>query len=139
LSDSEKENVYHDAKEIKTVGNEAPIPTSRLRDLLNRIDITTLLEFRIKRVPHLGREEYMAIIEVLSRPNVLNCHNGLAIRATYTDAIADAAWHAITTYNCKYHGKLKNTIYHLLPQRRKNKFKTSRVKVDVPRMLMVHH
>jgi hypothetical protein len=34
---------------------------------------------------------------------------------------------------------MRNTIYHLLPQRKKNKFKVSRVKTDVPRMLMVHH
>jgi hypothetical protein len=45
----------------------------------------------------------------------------------------------ITTYNRKYHDELKNTVYHLPPQRRKNKFKTSGVKADVPRMLMVHH
>jgi hypothetical protein len=45
----------------------------------------------------------------------------------------------ITTYNHKYHDKLKNTVYHLLPQRKKNKFKTSGVKANVPRMLMVHH
>jgi hypothetical protein len=35
--------------------------------------------------------------------------------------------------------ELKNIIYHLLPQRKKNKFKTSGVKEDVSRMLMVHH
>jgi hypothetical protein len=52
LSDSEMEKTYHDADEIKIVGKEAPIPTERLRDLLNRLDITTPLEFRIKRVPH---------------------------------------------------------------------------------------
>jgi hypothetical protein len=34
---------------------------------------------------------------------------------------------------------LRNTIYYLLPQRKKNKFKASGVKADVPRMLMVHH
>jgi hypothetical protein len=34
---------------------------------------------------------------------------------------------------------LRNTIYHLLPQRKKNQFKVSGVKADVPRMLMVHH
>jgi hypothetical protein len=54
LSDSEKEKVYHDADEIKTIRNEAPIPIGKLRDLLNRIDITTLPEFRIKRVPRSG-------------------------------------------------------------------------------------
>jgi hypothetical protein len=48
------------------------IPTGRLRDLLNRINITTPPEFRIKRILHLGREEYKAIVEILSGPNVLS-------------------------------------------------------------------
>jgi hypothetical protein len=43
--------MFHDANEIKTFGDEAPIPTGRLRDLLNLINITTLLEIRIKRIP----------------------------------------------------------------------------------------
>jgi hypothetical protein len=30
-------------------------------------------------------------------------------------------------------------MYHLLPQRKKNKFKVSGVRANVPRMLMVHH
>jgi hypothetical protein len=51
LSDAEKDEMYYDADEIKTGGNEAPIPTGRLRDLLNHLDITTPSEFRIKRVP----------------------------------------------------------------------------------------
>jgi hypothetical protein len=57
----------------------------------------------------------------------------------YQDAVANAAWQAITTYNRRYHEELKNIIYHLLPQRKKNRFKTSGVKADVPRTLMVHH
>jgi hypothetical protein len=68
-----------------------------------------------------------------------NRHKGPAFRTTYQDAIADAAWHAITTYSHKYHDELRNTVYYLLPQRKKNKFKASGVKTDVPRMLMVHH
>jgi iron-sulfur cluster repair protein YtfE (RIC family) len=77
-------------------------------------------------------------MEILSGPNVLSHHKGPTFRATYQDAVVDAAWQVITTYNCKYHDKLKNTVYHLLPQR-KNKFKTSGVKADVPRMLMMHY
>jgi hypothetical protein len=34
---------------------------------------------------------------------------------------------------------VRNTIYYLLPQRKKNKFKASGVKADVPRILMMHH
>jgi hypothetical protein len=53
---------------------------------------------------------------------VLSYHKGPAFRATYQDAIADVAWQAITTNNHKYYDELMNTIYHLLPQRKKNKF-----------------
>jgi hypothetical protein len=78
-------------------------------------------------------------VEIFRGPNVLSRHKGLAFRATYQDAVADAAWWTITTYNRRYHEELKNTVYHLLPQRKKKKFKTSGVKEDVPSMLMVHH
>jgi hypothetical protein len=78
-------------------------------------------------------------VEIFSRPNVLSHHKGPAFRATYQDVVANAAWQVITTYNRRYHEELKNSVYHLLPQRKKNKFKTSGVKADVPEMLMVHH
>jgi hypothetical protein len=50
-SNTEKDETIHDANEIKTFGDEAPIPTGRLRDLLNHINITTTPEFRIMRIP----------------------------------------------------------------------------------------
>jgi hypothetical protein len=50
LSDAEKDETFCNADEIKTAENEAPIPTGRLRDLLNHLNITTPPEFRIKRV-----------------------------------------------------------------------------------------
>jgi hypothetical protein len=78
-------------------------------------------------------------VEIISGPNVLSRHKGLAFKTTYQDVVVDAAWQAITTYNRKYHDELRNTVYYLLPQRKKNKFKASGVKTDVPRMLMVHH
>jgi hypothetical protein len=77
-------------------------------------------------------------MEIVSRPNVLSRHKGPAFRTTYQDALADAAWQAITTYSRRYHDELRNTVYYLLAQMKKNKFKVSGVKADVPRMLMVH-
>jgi hypothetical protein len=56
-------------------------------------------------------------MEIFSSSNVLNRHKGLAFRATFQDAVADAAWQAITTYNRIYYEELKNIVYHLLPQR----------------------
>jgi hypothetical protein len=105
MSDSKKEKVYHGVEEIKTVRNEAPIPTGRLRDLLNYIE----------RVLCSGRENYKVIMEILSGPNVLSRHKGPTLRATYQDTVADASWQAITTYNHKYHDELKNIVYHMLP------------------------
>jgi hypothetical protein len=64
---------------------------------------------------------------------------GPAFRTTCQDAVANTAWQVITTYSRRYHGELKNTVYYLLPQRKKNEFKVSGVKADVPKMLMVHH
>jgi hypothetical protein len=130
--------MFHDTDKIKTFGNEAPIPTGRLRDLLNCINITTPPEFRINRILRPGREEYKAIVEIISGPNVLSHHKGLVFRTTYQDAVANAAWYVITTYSRRYHDELRNTVYYLLPQR-KNNFKASGVKADVPMMLMVHH
>jgi hypothetical protein len=49
-SEAKKDKTFHDADEVKTFGDEALIPTSRMRDLLNRINMTTPLEFRIKRI-----------------------------------------------------------------------------------------
>jgi hypothetical protein len=138
-SNAEKDEMFHDADQNKTFGDEAPIPTGRLRDLLNHINITTPPEFWIKRIPHPGREEYKAIVEIISGSNVLSWHKGPAFRITYQDAVADIAWQAITTYSHWYHDELRNTVYHLLPQRKKNKFKVSGVKANVPKMLMVHH
>jgi hypothetical protein len=138
-SNAEKDEIFHDTDELKTFGDEALIPTGRLRDLLNHINITTPPEFRIKRISCAGWEEYKAIVEIISGPNVLSRHKGLAFRTTYPNAVADAAWQAITTYSWRYHDELRNTVYHLLPQRKRNQFKVSGVKSDVPRMLMVHH
>jgi hypothetical protein len=91
LSDAEKDEMFRDADEIKTTENEAPIPTGRLRDLLNHLNITTHPGFRIKRVLRPRREEYMAIVEIFSGPNVLSRHKGPAFRAMYQDAVADNA------------------------------------------------
>jgi hypothetical protein len=81
-SNAEKDETFHDADDIKTFGDKALIPTGRLRDLLNHINITTLPEFRIKRISRPGREEYKAIVEIISGPNVLNRHKGPAFRTT---------------------------------------------------------
>jgi hypothetical protein len=93
----------------------------------------------MKRILRPGREEYKAIVEIINGPNVLSHHKGPAFKTTYQDAVADAASQVMTTYSRRYHDEMRNTVYYLLPQRKKNKFKASGVKVDVFRMLMVHH
>jgi hypothetical protein len=81
-SNAEKDEIFHDVDEIKTFLDEALIPTGGLRDLLNHINITTPLEFRIKRIPRPGREEYKAIVEIINGPIVLSRHKGPTFRTT---------------------------------------------------------
>jgi hypothetical protein len=52
--------------------------------------------------------------------------------------VADAAWLAITSWSHRNKDELQNSVHRLLSQRKKDKFKASRVKKDVPRMDMVY-
>jgi hypothetical protein len=83
--------------------------------------------------------EFKAVAEILFVPRVLCKHQGPAFRASISDAVADASWQAITSWSRHNKGELQNSIHCVLPQRKKDKFKVSRVKKDVPRMDMVHH
>jgi hypothetical protein len=47
-SNAEKDETFHDADEIKTFGDEALIPTGRLRGLLNHINITTPQSLKLR-------------------------------------------------------------------------------------------
>jgi hypothetical protein len=55
------------------------------------------------------------------------------------DAVADAAWQAITSWVRSNKGRLQNSVHYLLPYRKKDQFKAYGVKRDIPRMEMVHH
>jgi hypothetical protein len=110
-SNAEKDETFHEADEIKTFGDEALVPTGKLRDLMNHINITTPPELKIKRIMRPGWEEYKAMVEIISRLDVLSWHKGPAFGTTYQDAVADAAWQAITTYSRRYHDKRRNIVY----------------------------
>jgi hypothetical protein len=59
--------------------------------------------------------------------------------ASCINAVADAAWQAITSWVRSNKSQLHNSIHHLLPYRKKDQFKAYRVKKDIPKMEMVHH
>jgi hypothetical protein len=83
--------------------------------------------------------EFKAVMEIFQGPKVSSRHTGPAYRASNSDVVADAAWQATTSWSRRHRGKLQNSVHHLLPQRKKDKFKASEVKKDVPRMELVHH
>jgi hypothetical protein len=83
--------------------------------------------------------EFKAIAKILSGSRVLCRHQWTAFRASICDVVANAAWQAITSWSHLNKGKLQNSVHRLLPQWKKDKFKASGVKKDVPMMEMVHH
>jgi hypothetical protein len=138
-SDTEDEKMYQDADEVESFGAESPILTGRLRALLEHLGITTAPRYRIKDVLRSGRVEFKAIAEIFFRSRILCRHKGPAFRTSRSDAVADAAWQAITSWVRSNKSRLQNSVHYLLPYWQKDQFKAYGVKKDIPRMEMVHH
>jgi hypothetical protein len=83
--------------------------------------------------------EFKAIVEIFFGSRVLCRHKGPAFRTSHSDAIADAAWQAITSLVRSNKSRLQNSIHYLLPYRKNDQFKAYGVKRDIPRMEKVHH
>jgi hypothetical protein len=83
--------------------------------------------------------EFKAVAEIFFRSRVLCRHKGPAFRTSHSDAIADAAWQAITLWVRSNKSRLQNSVHYLLPYLKKDQFKAYGVKRDIPRMEMVHH
>jgi hypothetical protein len=138
-SDTEDEKMYQDADEMESFGAESLILAGRLRALLEHLGITTAPWYRIKEVPCSGWVEFKAITEIFFRSRVLCRHKGPTFRTLRGDAVANAAWQAITSWVRINMSRLQNSVHYLLPYRKKDQFKAYMVKRDIPRMEMVHH
>jgi hypothetical protein len=138
-SNTEYEKMYRDTNEVESFGAEAPVPTSRLRALVEHLGITTAPRYRIKEAPRLERVEFKAIAEIFLRTRLLCRHKGPAFRASHSNAMADAAWQAITSWVCSNRSRLQNSVHRHLHYKKKDQFKAYEVKKDVPMMEMVHH
>jgi hypothetical protein len=97
LSDTEPEKLYRNADEVESFRAESSILSGRLRALLEHLGITTAPRYRIKEVPRSGRVEFKAITEIFFGSRILCRHNGPAFRTSRSDAIAYAAWQAMTS------------------------------------------
>jgi hypothetical protein len=138
-SDIEDEKMYRDADEVESFGAKSSILAGRLWALLEHLGITTAPRYRIKEVPCSGRVEFKAIVEIFFGSRILCRHKGPAFRTSRNDAIADAAWQAITSWVHSNKSRLQNSVHYLLPYRKKDQFKAYGVKRDIPWMEMVHH
>jgi hypothetical protein len=131
--------MYRDVDKVESFGTESPILTGRLRALLEHLGMTTAPWYRIKEVPCSGRAEFKAIVEIFFGSRILCWHKGPAFRTSQSDAVADAAWQAITSWVRSNKSRLQNSVHYLLPYRKKDRFKAYGVKRDIPQMEMVHH
>jgi hypothetical protein len=53
-------------------------------------------------------------------------HKGPAFRTSRIDAVADAAWQAITSWVHSNKSRLQNSVHYLLPYRKKDQFKANK-------------
>jgi hypothetical protein len=138
-SDTEPEKMYRDADEVESFGAESLILAGRLQALLEHLGITTAPQYRIKEVPRSGRVEFKAIVEIFFGSRILYRHKGPAFRTSRSDAVANAAWLAITSWVRRNKSRLQNSVHYLVPYQKKDQFKAYGVKKYIPRMEMVHH
>jgi hypothetical protein len=138
-SNTEPEKLYRDADEVESFGAESLILAGRLWALLEHLGITTATRYRIKEVPRSGQVEFKAIAEIFFGSRILCRHKGPAFRTSRSDAVANAAWQAITSWVHSNKSQLQNSVHYLLPYRKKDQFKAYGVKKDIPWMEMVHH
>jgi hypothetical protein len=131
-SDTEPEKLYRDAAEVESFGAKSSILISRLQALLEHLGITTAPRYRIKEVPRLGRVEFKAIAEIFFGSRILCRHKRPAFRTSCSDAVADAAWQAITSWVRSNKSRLQNSVHYFLPYRKKDQFKAYGVKKDIP-------
>jgi hypothetical protein len=96
--DTEAEKMYQDADEVESIGAESSVIAGRLRALLEHLGITTAPRYKIKEVPRSGQMEFKAIAEIFFGSRVLCRHKGPAFRTSRSNAVADAAWQAITSW-----------------------------------------
>jgi hypothetical protein len=97
-SDTEDEKMYRDADEVESFGAKALVIAGRLQALLEHLGINTAPRYRIKEVPRPGQVEFKAVALIFFGSRVLCRHKGPAFRTSHRDAIADAAWQAITSW-----------------------------------------
>jgi hypothetical protein len=115
--------MYQDADKVESFRAEAPVPTGRLRALLEHLGITTTPRYGTKEVPCPGRVQFKAIAAIFLGSRVLCRHKGPPIRASCSDVVADAAWQTITSWVRSNKSWLQNSIHHLLQYRKKGQFK----------------
>jgi hypothetical protein len=89
------------------------------------LGITKAPEYKVKSVPMPGRMEFTCIMEVFNGQEVVGKHACRTPRVTCAKAVADAAWQVLTSWNHSWHHDLKDSIYALYHQRKKDAFKIS--------------
>jgi hypothetical protein len=82
--------------------------------------------------------EFTCTVEIFDGHEVVSKHAYPTPRATCAEVVTDAAWQALTSWNHSRHNDLKNSIYALYPQRKKDAFKISRVDPQIFRGAMSH-
>jgi hypothetical protein len=87
----------------------------------------------------LGCDKFKVITEIFFGSRVLYRHKGPAFRTSHSDAVADVAWQAITSWVHSNKIRLQNSVHFLLSYRKKDQFKAYGVKREIPGMEIVHH
>jgi hypothetical protein len=103
---------------VRSDGTEGGDTATHLRGLLRRYSTHASPEYLVRRTDHEGRVEYRATVYVYRRTRLISTHMGPARRDSSAEAVADAAFEALTHYTDLLGHQLGYTTYEYFSRRR---------------------
>ena len=109
------EPVYPSTEWFRSHG-EGGHDSADLRGLLYQVGITRPPEYLVMKIPRYGLEEWSATVSIFDGHRLLSTHKSPAFRSTPKEAMADAAWKAITALSHDYCHHLSFNCYGYFPR-----------------------
>jgi hypothetical protein len=117
----EEEELPHqeaDPRLVRSDGTEGGDTAAHLRGLLHRYSTRATPDYLVRRFDLEDRFEYQATVYVFHGTRLVSTHMGPARRSSSAEAVADAAFEALTCYADTLRHRLDYTVYEYFPRRR---------------------
>ena len=113
----EQQPKFRDDEIIRSDGEEGGEMPARLQGLLFQLDVDESPTYHVRKVARPDYDEWCAVVSIYHDDRLWSTHGGQAFRSTRAEAVADAAWEAMTSLCHRHRRRLRGTGYEFYPHR----------------------